>query len=114
VKALTDTFTFDRLLIIPVHYFEMVFLKVNLGVWFLETDLQALKVTQIYFKWNVKSSILLTLNAEEVSARGCVETLYWFGDNNHREWSEMFDAYVQPRLSLPGLTPAYSYGVAGQ
>ena len=50
MKALTDTFTFDRLLIIPVHYFEMVFLKVNLGVWFLETDLQALKVTQIYFK----------------------------------------------------------------
>jgi len=44
----------------------------------------------------------------------CVETLYWFGDNNHQEWSELFDAYIQPVLSLPGLTPAYSYGVAGQ
>jgi len=42
------------------------------------------------------------------------ETLYWFGDNDHRDWSEMFDAYITPTLSLPGLTAAYSYGIAGQ
>lgn len=43
----------------------------------------------------------------------CAETMYWFGDNDHREWSMLFDAYIQPVLSLPGLKPAYSYGVAG-
>lgn len=41
------------------------------------------------------------------------ETFYWFGDNNHTEWEELFDAYHPPPYSLPNLTGAYSYGVAG-
>ena len=42
-----------------------------------------------------------------------VETLYWFGDNNHTEWEEMFDVYKEPPYKIPGLTGAYSFGVAG-
>ncbi|XP_076449955.1 jmjC domain-containing protein 8-like [Babylonia areolata] len=41
------------------------------------------------------------------------ETFYWFGDNNHTEWKELFDKYVPPPYFLPGLTGAYSFGMAG-
>jgi hypothetical protein len=41
------------------------------------------------------------------------ETFYWFGDNNHSEWRELFDSYVPPPYKLPGKDGAYSYGVAG-
>ena len=44
----------------------------------------------------------------------CTETFYWFGDNNHTEWQELFDKYVPPPYSLPGLTGAYSFGMAGE
>lgn len=42
------------------------------------------------------------------------ETLYWFGDNNHTEWKDLFESYEQPPYKLPGLTGAYSFGVAGK
>lgn len=41
------------------------------------------------------------------------ETLYWFGDNNYMEWDELFSKYIPPPYSLPQLTGAYSFGVAG-
>lgn len=41
------------------------------------------------------------------------ETFYWFGDNNHAEWEELFESYQPPPYNLPKLTGAYSYGVAG-
>jgi hypothetical protein len=41
------------------------------------------------------------------------ETLIWFGDNNYKEWEDVFSSYNKPTLSLPGLTEAYSYGIAG-
>ncbi|PVD38232.1 hypothetical protein C0Q70_00843 [Pomacea canaliculata] len=41
------------------------------------------------------------------------ETFYWFGDNNYTEWQELIDKYSPPPYSLPGLTGAYSFGLAG-
>ncbi|ESO00851.1 hypothetical protein HELRODRAFT_82533, partial [Helobdella robusta] len=41
------------------------------------------------------------------------ETFYWFGDNNHTEWSEVFAAYHPPPLHIPKMSPAFSYGLAG-
>ncbi|ELU10495.1 hypothetical protein CAPTEDRAFT_19179 [Capitella teleta] len=41
------------------------------------------------------------------------ETMIWFGDNNHTEWKKLFDSYLQPPYRLPGLTGAYSFGLAG-
>ncbi|XP_067931520.1 jmjC domain-containing protein 8-like [Watersipora subatra] len=41
------------------------------------------------------------------------ETFYWFGDNNHTEWKELFDLYKKPHLSLPGKEGMYSFGMAG-
>ncbi|KAL8586189.1 hypothetical protein ACOMHN_057751 [Nucella lapillus] len=41
------------------------------------------------------------------------ETFYWFGDNNHTEWRELFDKYLPPPYLLPGMTGAYSFGMAG-
>ena len=41
------------------------------------------------------------------------ETFYWFGDNNHTEFAELFDAYHPPKYSIPDTSPAYSFGVAG-
>ncbi|KAK7502296.1 hypothetical protein BaRGS_00006249 [Batillaria attramentaria] len=41
------------------------------------------------------------------------ETFYWFGDNNYTEWQELFDKYIPPPYSLPGLTGVYSFGLAG-
>ena len=43
-----------------------------------------------------------------------VETWYWFGDNNHEEFDELFSAYNPPPYHLPETTGAYSFGVAGQ
>lgn len=40
------------------------------------------------------------------------ETFYWFGDNNHTEWADVFSAYRPPDLNVPNLGPAYSYGAA--
>ncbi|CAD5112051.1 DgyrCDS1297 [Dimorphilus gyrociliatus] len=40
-------------------------------------------------------------------------TYYWFGDNNHTEWAELFDMYNQPPYKIPKLTGALSFGVAG-
>ncbi|XP_064618057.1 jmjC domain-containing protein 8-like [Liolophura sinensis] len=41
------------------------------------------------------------------------ETFYWFGDNNHTEWEELFSLYKPPPYRLPGLTGVYSFGLAG-
>lgn len=41
------------------------------------------------------------------------ETFYWFGDNNYTEWEDVFSAYTPPPYHLPGLGPAYSFGLAG-
>ena len=49
---------------------------------------------------------------------GCLlciaETFYWFGDNNYTEWADVFAVYNPPPFSLPGLTGAYSFGLAGR
>lgn len=42
------------------------------------------------------------------------ETFYWFGDNNHTEWEELFSMYNPPPYRLPGHTGAYSFGLAGK
>ena len=42
------------------------------------------------------------------------ETFYWFGDNNVTEWQALFDMYKPPPYHLPGMTGAYSFGLAGQ
>jgi hypothetical protein len=52
------------------------------------------------------------LRAQTIGSLGN-ETLYWFGDNDHMTWCELFNSYIEPPLSIPGLTAAYSYGVAG-
>jgi len=42
------------------------------------------------------------------------DTMYHFGNNNHQEWSELFDAYVPPRQYLKeGQHISYSFGLAG-
>ncbi|RUS71633.1 hypothetical protein EGW08_020603 [Elysia chlorotica] len=41
------------------------------------------------------------------------ETFYWFGDNNITEWQALFDIYRPPPYFLPGMTGAYSFGLAG-
>ncbi|KAK3772014.1 hypothetical protein RRG08_008252 [Elysia crispata] len=41
------------------------------------------------------------------------ETFYWFGDNNITEWQSLFDIYKPPPYFLPGMTGAYSFGLAG-
>ncbi|BFZ18067.1 hypothetical protein BsWGS_21106 [Bradybaena similaris] len=40
------------------------------------------------------------------------ETFYWFGDNNFTEWKDLIDLYNPPPYFLPGLTGAYSFGLA--
>ena len=41
------------------------------------------------------------------------ETFYWFGDNDYKKFSELFEGYVAPPYKLPHMGPAYSFGVAG-
>ncbi|KAL3875423.1 hypothetical protein ACJMK2_033371 [Sinanodonta woodiana] len=41
------------------------------------------------------------------------ETFYWFGDNNYTEWEELFNQYKPPPYKIPGMTGAYSFGLAG-
>ena len=43
-----------------------------------------------------------------------VETFYWFGDNNHTEWAELFDLYKKPQVSVPNKEGMYSFGMAGK
>jgi len=42
------------------------------------------------------------------------ETFYWFGDNNHTEWKDLFDIYKQPQYRLPRMEGMYSFGLAGK
>ncbi|XP_013395910.1 jmjC domain-containing protein 8 [Lingula anatina] len=41
------------------------------------------------------------------------ETLYWFGDNNYTEWSDLFEQYNQPQWKLPKTEGVLSFGLAG-
>lgn len=41
------------------------------------------------------------------------DTLYFFGDNNFREWNSLFSHYQPPPFTLPETTGAYSFGIAG-
>ena len=41
------------------------------------------------------------------------ETFYMFGDNDYEEWADFLQEYSPPPYSLPGHTPALSFGVAG-
>ncbi|XP_041363308.1 jmjC domain-containing protein 8-like [Gigantopelta aegis] len=41
------------------------------------------------------------------------KTLYWFGDNNHTEFAELFNVYKPPPYRVPGMTGVYSFGLAG-
>ncbi|XP_005095148.1 jmjC domain-containing protein 8 [Aplysia californica] len=41
------------------------------------------------------------------------ETFYWFGDNNFTEWQSLIDLYQPPPYSVPDMTGAYSFGLAG-
>ncbi|XP_051570190.1 jmjC domain-containing protein 8 isoform X2 [Myxocyprinus asiaticus] len=41
------------------------------------------------------------------------DTLYFFGDNNFTEWHSLFDEYKAPPYTLPQMSPAYSFGIAG-
>ena len=36
-----------------------------------------------------------------------------FGDNDYEEWADFLQEYSPPPYSLPGHTPALSFGVAG-
>lgn len=65
-----------------------------------------------------KTDVTLTKYIEEILKPQTLdmlgnETFYWFGDNNHAEWKELFDTYVPPPYYLPGLSGAYSFGLAG-
>lgn len=42
------------------------------------------------------------------------ETFYWFGDNNHTEWADLFDLYRKPHVSVPDTEGMYSFGMAGE
>ena len=57
------------------------------------------------------SSELLVMHLSESVV---VETFYWFGDNNHTEWEELFREYIPPPYRIPNLKGAYSFGVAGK
>ncbi|XP_047486050.1 jmjC domain-containing protein 8-like [Penaeus chinensis] len=41
------------------------------------------------------------------------ETFYFFGDNNHEEWQDLLEQYIQPPYRLPFHLPALSFGLAG-
>uniref|UniRef100_A0A8D2L4N6 Jumonji domain containing 8 n=1 Tax=Varanus komodoensis TaxID=61221 RepID=A0A8D2L4N6_VARKO len=41
------------------------------------------------------------------------ETLYFFGNNNFTEWGPLFQRYTPPPFRIPGMTVAYSFGIAG-
>jgi hypothetical protein len=41
------------------------------------------------------------------------ETWYFFGENNQKEWSDLFDSYQKPKYELPQHDFAYSFGIAG-
>ena len=41
------------------------------------------------------------------------ETLYFFGNHDYQEWSDLFQHYVLPPYKLPGKEPALSFGIAG-
>ncbi|XP_053393568.1 jmjC domain-containing protein 8-like isoform X2 [Mercenaria mercenaria] len=40
------------------------------------------------------------------------ETFYWFGDNDHEEFAELFDEYKAPPYRLPNMYGVYSFGLA--
>ncbi|KAF7242968.1 JmjC domain-containing protein 8 [Varanus komodoensis] len=42
------------------------------------------------------------------------ETLYFFGNNNFTEWGPLFQRYTPPPFRIPGMTVAYSFGIAGE
>ncbi|NWW33990.1 JMJD8 protein, partial [Panurus biarmicus] len=42
------------------------------------------------------------------------DTLYFFGDNNFTEWGPLFHHYVPLPFRIPGTSPAYSFGIAGE
>ncbi|XP_073721188.1 jmjC domain-containing protein 8-like [Misgurnus anguillicaudatus] len=53
---------------------------------------------------------LLTPQSEDALGS---DTLYFFGDNNFTEWHSLFEEYKAPPYSLPFMSPAYSFGIAG-
>ncbi|KAI7803670.1 jmjC domain-containing protein 8 isoform X1 [Triplophysa rosa] len=53
---------------------------------------------------------LLTPQSEDALGS---DTLYFFGDNNFTEWHSLFEEYKAPPYSLPHMSPAYSFGIAG-
>lgn len=53
---------------------------------------------------------LLTPQSEDALGSN---TLYFFGDNNFTEWHSLFEEYKAPPYSLPHMSPAYSFGIAG-
>lgn len=63
-------------------------------------------------KMTLREYITQILKPQSLQESG-KNTLYFFGDNNHTEWKDLFDEYQQPPYTLPHKTGAYSFGIAG-